>query len=512
MSGPKNHHSFLPIVLAISLGLLVGACQPGGEGPETSTDAVLMPVADDPTVSFALWFEVGSQNDPPGKEGLAFLTGRLLAEGSTTVNSYEQILEKLYPLASSYEIRVDKEMTTLTGRTHGDNLETFFGLLSDAYLRPAFNEDDFERLRADQLNYLERTLRYASDEELGKAALDELVFAGSSYSHPPAGTVAGVNALTLDDVRGFYDTYYTRDNAVPALGGGFPPDLVDRFASSIDLLPEGDPTALLPPEVKPIAGLQVLLVSKPNADASISFGFPIDLQRGERDFYALWIANSWLGEHRSSVSHLYQVIRESRGMNYGDYSYIEEFPEGGFRQMPPTNVGRRQQLFEVWIRTLPNEQAHFALRAAMRELAALVEEGMSEEEFELSRSFLSKYHLHFAKTTRERLGYALDDRFYGVDGDGHLARFGEMMNSLTREEVNAAIKKHLQTSNVAIAIVTGDAESLQKALVDDAPSPITYPTPKSEEILAEDEEIVVFPLTVAADAVRIVPVEEIFAE
>ena len=62
------------------------------------------------------------------------------------------------------------------------------------------------------------------------------------------------------------------------------------------------------------------------------------------------------------------MIRETRGLNYGDYSYIEAYPEGGQRQMPPPNVARRQQLFEVWIRTLPNPQAHFALRAAMREL------------------------------------------------------------------------------------------------------------------------------------------------
>ncbi len=49
--------------------------------------------------------------------------------------------------------------------------------------------------------------------------------------------------------------------------------------------------------------------------------------RGDEDFYPLAVANSWLGEHRNSSSHLYQVIREERGLNYGDYSYIEYFPE-----------------------------------------------------------------------------------------------------------------------------------------------------------------------------------------
>jgi zinc protease len=98
------------------------------------------------------------------------------------------------------------------------------------------------------------------------------------------------------------------------------------------------------------------------------------------------------------VSHLFHVIRETRGLNYGDYSYIEAFPEGGERNMPPVNVARRQQLFEVWIRTLPNDKAVFALRAALRELTALVDHGLTQEQFELSRTFL-KYSLHFAETT-----------------------------------------------------------------------------------------------------------------
>lgn len=501
-----------PLLFVLLLAVLV-ACAPktADDAPVAADGAVLLPVADDPTVSFSVWFRVGSQNDSPGKEGLAALTADLLVEGSTTANSYQQILEKLYPLASSYEVRVDKEMTTLTGRTHRDNLETFFGLYTDAYLRPAFAEEDFERLRKNRLNYLENTLRYASDEELGKAALVELVFDGTGYRHPVSGTVEGLGAITVDDVRSFYERFYTRDNAVVGLGGGYPVDLVERFRSSLELLAEGAPEPAPVPQPAAIEGRRVLLVSKPNVDASISFGFPIDLHRGERDFYALWIANSWLGEHRNSSSHLYRVIRELRGMNYGDYSYIEAFPNGGRRQMPPANVGRRQQIFEVWIRTLPDEQAHFALRAAVRELQRLVNDGMSEEDFELTRSFLSKYYLHFAETTQERLGYAVDDRFYGVDGDGHLARFGEMMGSISRDEVNAAIRKYLQTENLAIAIVTGEAESLETALAADSPSPMTYASQKSAEVLAEDEEISTYPLGIAEDAIRVVPVEDIFA-
>jgi hypothetical protein len=335
---------------------------------------VLLPVPDDPTISFVVWFKAGSQNDPAGKEGLASLVGSLLAEGATTKNSYEAILAKLYPLASSYEVRVDREMTTVSGRTHKDNLERFYELFTDAVLRPAFEPADFERLRSNALNELRNSLRYASDEELGKAAFHHFVFQGTPYAHPLLGTAAGLQALTVDDAREFYARWYGRGNAVIALGGGYPADLPGRLQRDLEALPAGAPAAAAV-QPAPFQGRQLLLVDKPGADASISFGYPIDVRRGSREYYALWVANSWLGEHRNSSSHLYQVIRSARGLNYGDYSYIEAYPEGGQRQKPPTNVARRQQCFEIWIRTLPNDQAAFALRAALRELQDLAAHG-----------------------------------------------------------------------------------------------------------------------------------------
>ena len=113
--------------------------------------------------------------------------------------------------------------------------------------------------------------------------------------------------------------------------------------------------------------------------------------------------------------------------------------------MPPVNVPRQHQIFEVWIRTLPNHQAHFALRAAIRELEDLVDNGMTQEEFDLTRSFLTKYILHFAVTTSQRLGYALDDRFYGIGGEGHLARFAQILQELTLEDVQ---RRHPRASAV----------------------------------------------------------------
>jgi len=497
---------FIDMVMA-TLWMAASMTLAADQVPESNV--VQLPVGGDPTISFRIWFRVGSQDDPPGKEGLAALTGAMLTEAATEQNSYDRILERLYPMAATYSSSTSVEMTVISGRVHRDNLNDYYGLLAEAVLSPAFQQDDLERLKSDVLNYLENTLRYASDEELGKAVLYQEIFAGTPYGHIPPGTVEAVKSITLDDIRDFYRTHYIRDNVVIGLGGGYDEQLLQRLRTDLGRLPPGAPAQVPPPAPIPIQGLHVTIVEKEANATAISLGYPIDLLRGTDDWYALAVANSWLGEHRNSSSHLFQVIRDRRGLNYGDYSYIEHFPNGGALTKPPQNVCRRRQLFEIWIRPVPNEARHFALRAALRELKNLVDDGLTEEHFELTQKFLRNYVLHYAPTTYQRLGYALDDRFYGISGS-HLDLFRRSMSEVTHAGVNACVKKYLQYDNMHIVFVTPDAEALKKALVSDAPSPIRYATPQPDALLAEDHQIGTLPLKIRPEHVKIVPVGELF--
>jgi len=479
--------------------------------PESAAPPVLMPVPEDPNVAFSVWFRVGSQNDPPGQEGLAALVGALIAQGGTESRAYDEILAELYPLAASYGVSVDKEMTVVSGTTHRDNVGAFHPLFVDALLTPGFRAEDFERLRDNTINAIEKELRYSSDEELGKATLNQAIFEGTPYEHLEIGSVEALRALTLDDVRSFYETHYTAENAVIGLGGAYAESLPDRLLADLARLPSGRPEPVPAPNPAPIEGRHVTIVEKPGPSTAISFGAPIDVLRGSREWYALAIANSWLGEHRNSSSHLYQIIREARGMNYGDYSYIEAYPDGGRRTKPPTGVGRRQQVFEVWIRPVPEHQALFALRAALREVERLVENGLTQEQFDFTRQFLKNYVLHYAPTTAQRLGYAIDDRFYGIDDPGHLATFRGMMDEITLDETNAAIRRSFQADDLEIAIVTEHAEELAARIAADEPSPIDYgEIEKPADVLAEDEIIESWPLEIPREHIRIVPVDEMF--
>ncbi len=481
------------------------------ESSTVSQPPVLMPIAQDPTVSFRVWFQVGSQDDPIGKEGLAALTGALISEGATKKNAYAEILNKLFPLAASYSDTVDKEMTLVSGQVHRDNTAAFYELFVQAITEPAFAANDFERLRDQFVSEIENTLRFASGEELGKATLVDTVFHGTRYAHVGVGTVESLKSITLDDVRAFYTKHYTRDNVVIGMGGAYPRELPVRMKADLGVLPGGKPERPAKPVPAMSSGRRLVLVENKTAQgSSISMGVPITLQRGSREFYALWIANSWLGEHRNSSSHLYQVIREERGINYGNYSYIEAFPRGGGRRMPPQGVGRRQQMFEVWLRTLPTENTLFSIRAALRELETLVADGLTKEEFEFTKNFLKGYSSHYAESTFERLGYAIDDRFYDIDG--HLARFKKMMNDISLDEVNAAIKKYMKAEDLTIAIVTSDAAGLKAAFESGAPTLCIYPegAEKSPEILAEDAKISTWPLRVNPENITIRPVEAMF--
>src|SRR4030095_1374278 len=151
--------------------------------PSGTEKPVLMPVPQDPNVAFTIWFKVGSQDDPPGKEGLAALTGAMLSDGGTKKLSYDQILERLFPLAGNYTVRVDKEMTVASGLVHRDNVGPVYALVNHALLSPGFRAEDFERLRDQAVTGIEKELRFSSDEELGKATLNSRVFAGTPYGH-----------------------------------------------------------------------------------------------------------------------------------------------------------------------------------------------------------------------------------------------------------------------------------------------------------------------------------------
>ena len=481
--------------------------QPTGAVKAAPIASVLEP-SQSPLVSFRLLFMTGAASDPQGKEGVAALTAALLSEGGSRSRAYEQIVEAFYPMAAGFGSQVDKEMTVFAGTTHVDNLEKYYSIIREMLLDPGFREDDFKRLKEDALNYLKTSLRQGNDEELGKEYLYNIIYANHPYAHNNTGTVSSLERLTLDDVRAFYKQNYTQANLVIGLAGGYPADFAKQVAADFAKLPAGGgaPKKYAQPKVAP--GMRIEIIKRETRATAISMGFPIPVNRSHKDWPALALVASYLGQHRSSVSHLYQRLREARGLNYGDYAYVEYFPRGMFQFTPDPNLGRSTQIFQIWIRPVEPQNSLFALRAALYEYDKLVREGMKQEDFEAMRQFLIKYANVLTSTQGARLGYALDSRYYGTPE--YTAFLRDRLSRLTLADVNRAVKQYLNPGNLRVVMITKDAEGLRDAIVKGTPSPITYNSPKPEDILAEDKVIEKYKVNVRPDQVVIVPVEKVF--
>jgi len=156
-----------------------------------------------------------------------------------------------------------------------------------------------------------------------------------------------------------------------------------------------------------------------------------------------------------------------------------------------------------------NHEALFAFRAALHELKKLIDNGLSQEDFELRKKFLHNYTVNYGTTLSRRLGYAIDDIFYGMPDGGFLELLRPELDKLTLEEVNAAIKKHLQCDNMWVVFITKDAEALKQAIVNNEPSPKTYPEETPQSVLDEDKLIEAYPLNVPEENVHIINISEV---
>jgi zinc protease len=500
--------------LALILIVLISAVAAPGLGlarsgkASSSMASVLLPNSS-PLVSFRLLFNVGAASDPKGKEGVAALTAAMISDGGSRGMSYEQIVQAMYPMATGFGSQVDKEMTVFAGTTHLDNLQKYYQIVSGMLLDPGFRDDDFKRLRTDAINFLKESLRGNNDEELGKEALYVAIYNGHAYGHQNIGTVESLEKLTVDDVKKFYRDNYTQGNFVLGLAGAYPKGFDEKVQADVAAkLPASATAKLALTQPEKISGLEMQVIQKDTPGTAISFGFPIAVTRSDPDWPALLLVQSYFGQHRSSNSYLYQRLRQIRGLNYGDYAYIEYFPRGMFQIHPDPNLCRRQQIFQVWIRPVEPKNGLFALRAGLYELNKLVTNGMSQSDFEATRQFLSKYLNVLTKAQDEQLGYALDSRYYGIGNFGDSVR--EKLAKLTNEDVNRAIKKYLQANNVKIVVVTKDAKTFKQAAVENKPSPISYQSPPPKDILDEDKIIESYKLNFNPQRVDVVPVDQVF--
>ena len=468
-------------------------------------------------VTIKLMFKNGSMSDPEGKEGLTYTTAQMIAESGTQDMTISQIKDKIFPWAADYYADVDKEVSTFTFEVPAEKLNEFYPIVRGLLLHPAFAEEDFKRVLANQQNFVDQVIRASSDEEYSKKALEDLLFRGTSYQHMVEGKSASVKNITLEDVKNQWHNFFTQNNVMIGIAGNYSPDFLNKLEADVAQLSDVKPDIPVAGQPSQPNGVQVEIIKKEDALGSAIFtGAPMPVTRSADDFAALMVANSYLGEHRKSYGKLYDKIRTTRSMNYGDYSYIEWYDNGGRYQLPNPGVPRTSNYFALWIRPVQIAEglkkqyaelsdinvghAHFALRLAMREVDDLINNGMTPEEFELTRKFLRSYMKLYTQTEEKQLGFLMDSRFYGRQN--YVEEMDKLLANLTVGDVNEAVKEYWDTQNMFVTIVTDDseAEPLKESLLNNTPSPMSYSNLVKEglpqEVLAEDEEIANYKLNV----------------
>ena len=429
-----------------------------------------------PLLQVKVMVKAGSAMDPEGLEGLAYLTGRLLIEGSygnpQKPMTKEQLAEVTRPWGEGAypSVRVGKESTTFSMTIPRTALTDYVArVLQPLFGEPLFAPPELERLRKETLEDIRSTLRFQQIELLGLLSMDNDIHNGTSYAHLTRGTVAGLGQLTPESVHRFYRTWYRPDNiavGVSTSDAAVVTELktalanVGERAAGVEPLPS---RTIEPPHN--ITGRHVTIVGMPKAIATgLHVGFPIPLTRVDSDYWPLYVANVWFGTHRDSFSHLYQVIREERGYNYGDYSYIEYFDSRPLNMFPPTSFPRHYQYFSIWIRTVGNEYAHHMLKAMTWELENLIRTGLTPEQVEAAKNKARVLYLSLAENVDRLVGYKIDDEFYGLNR-GYLDQYLARIDAVTPEAVNAAIRKYLQVENLRYVVITD--QSLTEKLADD---------------------------------------------
>jgi len=258
-----------------------------------------------PLVGVNLWYNVGSRNERPGRTGFAHLFEHMMFQGSQNVgvNAHFSLIEQA---GGSLNGSTWLDRTNYFETLPAHYLELGLWLEADrmGWLLPAMTQEKLDNQRDVVKN--ERRWRVDNqpygdwDERLQALIYPE----DHPYHHSVIGSMADLDAASLEDVEAFFRTYYAPNNAVLTLCGDVDPQrarpLVERYFGDI---PAG-------PNIPPLPGTTDIPTVLPAARSEV-IEQDISLTRiylgarvppfGTDGFYAASVASSILGDGRSSL-------------------------------------------------------------------------------------------------------------------------------------------------------------------------------------------------------------------
>jgi predicted Zn-dependent peptidase len=321
-----------------------------------------------PTVrsaAFGIWVGVGSRDETPVLNGATHYLEHLLFKG-TERRSALDISSALDAVGGEMNAFTAKEYTCYYARVLDNDLPLAIDVVSDMLTSSLIRQEDVDTERDVVLEEIAMT-----EDDPGDVVHDlfaQVMFGSSPLGRPVLGTVDTINALTRDQVAGFYRRRYRPEHLVVAAAGNIDHAKVVRqvqraFAdagalSREDVVPAGARGGV---RALTTAG-KVEILDRPTEQAHLVLGLP-GLARADERRWALGVLNSALGGGMSS--RLFQEVREKRGLAYSVYSYSSAFADTG--------------LFGIYAGCQP-KRVEEVLKICREELERVAEQGITEEE------------------------------------------------------------------------------------------------------------------------------------
>ena len=389
-----------------------------------------------PTVTITLGMDGGMLLDPEGKAGTAYLTALLMNE--TTKNySNEDLANELAKLGSSIRFSTGGRFTQMSVSTLTKNIKPTLALMEEKLFNPAFTEADFSRMKERVLQGLQQQAKTPSS--LAQRAKDLILFGEENrVSLPDGGTIASVNNIALDDVKAFYERYYSPAKASMVVVGNLTPEQTMEALGFLNNWEGQDYDFVDYHEFPQYEEQNLYVVHSPDAVQSVVYivdrGLPFD---ATGEYFKSRLMNFPLGGAFNSRINL--NLREDKGITYGANS--------GFVG------GKTLGWFEVGTDLTAKDTA-LGIKEIFAEINAYKEKGVTESEIEFMRNaFTLSDALAFetpsskARFLRQLLSYDLEKGYRDEQLD--------IINRIDKVAINRLAKQYLNADKMQI-IVVGD--------------------------------------------------------
>lgn len=395
-----------------------------------------------PLVSIVVAWKHGGTSDPPGKDGLARFTARMLRRGAKDLTA-EQIESAIDSLGGELSLECGPSTTTLHGQVIRRNLDAFVELLARLVGSPTFAEDEIARLRRESA--AELVDMRDSDRALANVALRRALFAGHPYERGATGRTSTIETFTRDDVVSTYEGRFVRGSLVVGFAGAITEDEARAAGTTLARATrEGSPPNIALPEPARPEGRHLVFVDKPERTQTQILIGTLGTWPHDPDHFPLLTATAVLGG--TFTSRMMREIRSKRGWSYGTSARL--------------SIERRRHAFTMSAAPGKNDCAP-CIELELGMLADFVEKGITPRELSFIQKFLVRSHAFEVDTAPKRLGQALEVELLELPADYH-EKHVDHVKEVTVDAANAAVRERLSPKDLVVVVVGTADEILDK--------------------------------------------------